>query len=73
VLVRDVTAGHRVLVGTGAVAREGVRLGDDLCIGPGAVVIADVVAGLTVVGVPARVSWSTVAGLPCSFSEANVT
>lgn len=49
-----VTAGNRVLVGTGAVVREGVRLGDDVRIGAGAAVVADVAAGLTVVGVPAR-------------------
>jgi serine acetyltransferase len=50
----DVTAGHRVLAG--AVVREGARLGDDVRIGAGTVVIADVAAGLTVVGVPARPS-----------------
>ncbi len=49
----DVTAGDRVLVGTGAAVREGVRLGDDVRIGAGAAVVADVAAGLTVVGVPA--------------------
>jgi serine acetyltransferase len=50
----DVAAGHRVLVGTGAVVREGVCLGDDVCIGAGAAVVGDVAPGLTVVGVPAR-------------------
>jgi sugar O-acyltransferase (sialic acid O-acetyltransferase NeuD family) len=49
-----VTGGHRVLVGGGAVVREGVRLGDDVRIGAGAAVVADVGAGLTVVGVPAQ-------------------
>jgi sugar O-acyltransferase (sialic acid O-acetyltransferase NeuD family) len=49
-----VTVGHRVLVGTGAAVREGVRLGDDVRIGAGAAVVADVAAGLTMVGVPAR-------------------
>jgi serine acetyltransferase len=48
-----VTGGNRVLVGTGAVVREGVCLGDDVRIGAGAAVVADVAAGLTVVGVPA--------------------
>jgi sugar O-acyltransferase (sialic acid O-acetyltransferase NeuD family) len=50
----DVTGGHRVLVGSGAVVREGIRIGDDARIGAGAVVVADVAAGLTVIGVPAR-------------------
>lgn len=50
----DVTGGHRVLVGSGAVVREGLRLGDDARIGAGAAVVADVPAGITVVGVPAR-------------------
>jgi sugar O-acyltransferase (sialic acid O-acetyltransferase NeuD family) len=50
----DVTGGQRVLVGSGAVVREGIHLGDDVRIGAGAAVIADVGAGLTVVGVPAR-------------------
>jgi serine acetyltransferase len=49
-----VTGGHRVLVGSGAVVREGVRLGDEVRIGAGAAVVGDVAAGLTVVGVPAR-------------------
>lgn len=52
-----VTGGNRVLVGTGAVVREGVRLGDDVRIGAGAAVVADVGAGLTVVGVPARLHY----------------
>lgn len=50
----DVRAGDRVLVGSGAVVREGVCLGDDVKIGAGAAVVGDIVAGLTVVGVPAR-------------------
>ena len=50
----QVVGGQRVLIGTGAVVREGVRLGDDVRIGAGAAVVADVAAGLTVVGVPAR-------------------
>lgn len=50
----DVTGGDRVLVGTGAVVLEGINLGDDVRIGAGAAVVADVAAGLTVVGVPAR-------------------
>jgi sugar O-acyltransferase (sialic acid O-acetyltransferase NeuD family) len=49
-----VTAGNRVLVGTGAAVREGLHLGDDVRIGAGAAVVADVAAGLTVIGVPAK-------------------
>jgi serine acetyltransferase len=43
-----------VLVGTGAVVREGVSLRDDVRIGAGAAVVGDVAEGLSVVGVPAR-------------------
>jgi sugar O-acyltransferase (sialic acid O-acetyltransferase NeuD family) len=50
----DVAGGDRVLVGTSAAVREGIHLGDDVRIGAGAAVVADVAAGLTVVGVPAR-------------------
>jgi sugar O-acyltransferase (sialic acid O-acetyltransferase NeuD family) len=47
--------GERVLFGTGAVVLPGRDVGDDAVVGAGAVVTADVVAGTTVVGVPARV------------------
>ncbi len=49
-----VRVGCRVLVGSGAVVRPGVVIGDDAVIGAGAVVVADVAAGVQVVGVPAR-------------------
>ena len=41
-------------IGTGANVRQGVRVGEGAVVGAGAVVIADVEAGTTVVGVPAR-------------------
>jgi sugar O-acyltransferase (sialic acid O-acetyltransferase NeuD family) len=50
----DVVAGEGVLVGTGAVLREGVKIGDWVRVGAGAVVVKDVLAGQTMVGVPAR-------------------
>lgn len=50
----NVRLGARVFVGTGAVIRQGVTVGDDAVIGMGAVVLRDVPAGVTVVGAPAR-------------------
>ena len=47
--------GNRVLVGANAVILEGIRVGDDAVVGAGAVVTRDVPAGVTVVGIPARV------------------
>ena len=48
-----------VFVGTGAVIRQGVNVGEGAVIGMGAVVLADVEAGCTVVGNPARVLASS--------------
>lgn len=50
----NVTIGRRVLVGAGATILPGVRVGDDCVIGAGAVVTADIAAGGTWVGVPAK-------------------
>jgi serine O-acetyltransferase len=50
--------GHRVNVGAGAVVLGAVTIGDDAQIGANAVVVKDVPAGATAVGVPARVIWS---------------
>ncbi|QXE90592.1 acetyltransferase [Geomonas subterranea] len=50
-----VTVGSGCHVGTGATVIQGVRIGDGSVIGAGAVVTKDVAAGLTVVGVPAKV------------------
>ena len=46
--------GEGVYVGLGARIRDHVRVGDHAIVGIGAVVLADVAAGATVVGVPAR-------------------
>jgi sugar O-acyltransferase (sialic acid O-acetyltransferase NeuD family) len=49
-----VHAGQRVFFGTGSSIRQGLSLGDGSTVGMGAAVVADVEAGATVVGVPAR-------------------
>jgi serine O-acetyltransferase len=46
--------GDRVFIGAGARVLGGIRIGDDAVIGANAVVLEDVPAGTTVVGVPAR-------------------
>jgi serine O-acetyltransferase len=58
--------GDRVYIGPGAVIYGGVFVGDDAVIGANAVVNADVPAGVTVGGIPARVisSSSSAAVLP---------
>jgi UDP-perosamine 4-acetyltransferase len=53
-LAGSVRVGARVLVGIGSSLLPGVMIGDDAVVGAGSVVIADVAAGRTVVGVPAR-------------------
>ena len=47
--------GNRVNVGAGAKILGGVTIGDDACVGANAVVLDDVPAGATVVGVPAHI------------------
>jgi len=54
VLSGGVRLGAGVFVGAGAIVREGVTVGDGATIGAGAVVLGDVAADTTVVGVPAR-------------------
>lgn len=49
-----VTLGEQVHVGIGAVIRDDRRVGDHAVVGAGAVVVADVDAGITVVGLPAK-------------------
>jgi serine acetyltransferase len=49
------TLGDRVNVGAGAIILGPHHIGDDAVIGAGAVVVADVPAGATVVGNPARI------------------
>ena len=53
---RDIpTIGNRVDIGCGACLLGGITIGDDCKIGANAVVIADVPAGSTAVGIPARI------------------
>lgn len=54
-LAGGVQVGERAWVGIGACVRQSVRIGSDVMVGAGAAVVADVVDGVTVVGVPARV------------------
>jgi sugar O-acyltransferase (sialic acid O-acetyltransferase NeuD family) len=49
-----ITIGEQVRIGAGAVVRDKIRVGDGAVVGMGAVAVADVPAGVTVVGVPAR-------------------
>lgn len=52
---RHPTLGNRVVIGTGASVLGNIRLGDDVKIGAGSVVVHSVPDGATVVGIPARV------------------
>lgn len=52
---RHPTLGNRVVVGTGAKVLGGIRIGDDVKIGAGSVVVHPVPDGATVVGIPGRV------------------
>lgn len=49
-----VSVGRGVLIGAGANVLPGVSIGDGAVIGAGAVVVSDVLSGMQVVGVPAR-------------------
>lgn len=53
-LAGGVTVGERSLLGVGACVVPLARIGADAVVGAGAAVVADVAAGTTVVGVPAR-------------------
>ena len=52
---RHPTVGDRVVIGTGAAILGDIRLGDDVKVGAGSVVVHSVPDGRTVVGIPARV------------------
>ena len=52
---RHPTVGNRVVIGTGAAILGDIRLGDDVKVGAGSVVVHSVPEGRTVVGIPARV------------------
>lgn len=58
------TFGDRVFIGAGARVLGDIKLGDDSAVGANAVVVKDVPAGVTVVGIPAR-------PLPARKPEAN--
>ena len=53
-LAGSVEIGPRTWFGVGAVAREGIKIGADVIVGAGAVVVKDVPDRATVVGNPAR-------------------
>ncbi len=53
---RHPTVGDRVVVGAGAKLLGPIRIGSDARIGANAVVLEDVPAGATAVGVPARIA-----------------
>lgn len=52
---RHPTVGNRVVVGTGAAVLGNIKLGDDVKVGAGSVVVHSVPDGSTVVGIPAKV------------------
>jgi len=54
VLAGGVSVGQQVWVGAGASVKQLVIIGDEVTVGIGSVVLRDVPAGKTVVGVPAR-------------------
>jgi serine O-acetyltransferase len=53
---RHPTLGNRVVVGSGAKVLGGIRVGDDVKIGAGSVVVHPVPDGSTVVGIPGRIA-----------------
>lgn len=53
-LCGGVSVGHRALLGVGSCAIPGVSIGADCQVGAGAVVVSDVPATVTAVGMPAR-------------------
>jgi sugar O-acyltransferase (sialic acid O-acetyltransferase NeuD family) len=53
-LAGNVAVGARSWIGIGACVRQGIRIAEDATVGAGSVVVADVAAGATVFGVPAR-------------------
>ncbi len=52
---RHPTIGNRVVVGTGASVLGSIKLGDDVKVGAGSVVVHSVPDGATVIGIPGRV------------------
>jgi serine O-acetyltransferase len=60
---RHPTLGNRVVVGAGAAVLGNIRLGDDVKVGAGSVVVHAVPDGATVVGIPAKVVRARSEGL----------
>jgi len=52
---RHPTIGNRVVIGSGAIVLGAINIQDDVKIGSGSVVVKDVPAGNTVVGIPGRI------------------
>jgi len=52
---RHPSIGNRVVIGTGSAILGNIKLGDDVKVGAGSVVVHSVPDGCTVVGIPARV------------------
>src|SRR5438270_3889679 len=68
---RHPTIGNRVVVGTGASVLGNIKLGDDVRVGAGSVVVHSVPAGSTVVGIPGRIVRSP-GGVPGSLEHGRV-
>jgi serine O-acetyltransferase len=68
---RHPTIGNRVVVGTGASVLGNIKLGDDVRVGAGSVVVHSVPAGSTVVGIPGRLVKSA-GGVPGSLEHGRV-
>jgi sugar O-acyltransferase (sialic acid O-acetyltransferase NeuD family) len=69
----EVTVGNGAMIGIGAVVLPGKTIGAWAVIGAGAVVIDDVPAGTTVVGVPARPCQSRVTTPTADYRSPTVT
>jgi serine O-acetyltransferase len=65
---RHPTIGRNVVIGVNAVVLGALRIGDNARVGAGSVVVKDVPANATVVGVPARVVM--IDGKPVAHAEA---
>jgi serine O-acetyltransferase len=68
---RHPTIGNRVVVGTGASVLGNIKLGDDVRVGAGSVVVHSVPSGSTVVGIPGRLVKSS-GGVPGSLEHGRI-